>query len=127
MSFSTLSLIITVTCWLPPYRHVARMSDLEPEGLKELMELAAGSTQLLEGCLKAEGFNIGINLGKIAGAGLADHLHVHVVPRWPGDTNFMPVVADTKVISEGLEITYERLRVGLKARPLYFQRTHGEK
>ena len=110
-----------------PYRHVAGMMDLRGEELEELGQLVARSTELLKSCLEAEGFNIGINMGKIAGAGVADHLHVHVVPRWPADTNFMPVVGRTKVIPEDLDTTYERLRSGIEKSSLFRERDHPEK
>ena len=65
---------------------------------------------MLRKALEAQGFNIGMNIGKVAGAGLADHLHNHIVPRWEGDTNFMPVIADIKVVPEGLKATYDKLK-----------------
>jgi len=68
------------------------------------------SLALLKEVLKPGGFNIGLNIGKIAGAGIEEHLHTHIVPRWQGDVNFMPVLADTRVISEGLAATYKKLK-----------------
>lgn len=97
-----------------PYRHVGDLLDTEEEELKEHFELVKMSVKLLTSVIKPTAFNIGMNLGRVAGAGLADHIHTHIVPRWQGDTNFMPVVADTKVLSEGLEDTYRKLHAGIK-------------
>ena len=92
-----------------PYRHRARMEDLsDPEKL-ELMSVLDLTIRAQEIALHPEGTNVGVNLGRAAGAGIEDHLHIHVVPRWVGDTNFMPVLGDTKVIPEHLEATYQRL------------------
>lgn len=93
-----------------PYRHLARLSELtDAEGL-ELTRLVDLSIRAQEAALQPEGTNVGMNLGRGAGAGIDDHLHVHVVPRWVGDTNFMPVLGDLKVIPEHLEATYRRLK-----------------
>ncbi len=92
-----------------PYRHCADLRQLSPEESLEIMQAAQRSTQVLQRAFRAEGFNIGFNLGKVAGAGIAEHVHLHVVPRWVGDTNFMPVLADTKVMPEYLEVGYEKL------------------
>ena len=92
-----------------PYRHCADLSQLSPEESLEIMQSAQRCTLALQRAFRAEGFNIGFNLGKIAGAGVADHIHLHVVPRWMGDTNFMPVLGDTKVMPEYLEVGYEKL------------------
>ncbi|MCK4649491.1 HIT domain-containing protein [bacterium] len=92
-----------------PYRHLAKLEDLNREELNELMELVSKSVGWLKKALKPEGFNIGMNLGKIAGAGIEDHLHIHIVPRWSGDANFMPTVAQVKVIPELLKDTYKKL------------------
>ncbi|NOX97870.1 MAG: HIT domain-containing protein [Nitrospirae bacterium] len=93
-----------------PYKHVSRLDNLEGRELLELMMLTRKATELLEKVIQPQGFNIGMNLGKVAGAGIADHLHLHIVPRWEGDTNFMPVVSETKVIPEHLETTYQKLK-----------------
>ncbi|MCG2678093.1 HIT domain-containing protein, partial [bacterium] len=85
------------------------LEDLNKEESNELMELAGRSVGWLKKALKPEGFNIGMNLGKIAGAGIEDHLHIHVVPRWSGDSNFMPTIAQVKVIPELLKDTYRKL------------------
>ena len=93
-----------------PYRHVADLEDLSDEERLEMMQLAGTLKRALEEGLKAQGFNLGINLGRAGGAGIPGHLHLHVVPRWSGDTNFMPVVGETKVLPESLEDTYRRVR-----------------
>jgi len=92
-----------------PYRHCADLTQLSPEESLEIMQSAQRCTQILQEAFRAEGFNIGFNLGKVAGAGIADHIHLHIVPRWMGDTNFMPVLADTKVMPEYLEVGYDKL------------------
>jgi ATP adenylyltransferase len=97
-----------------PYRHIGSLLDTEEDELKEHNELVKMSVKLLTGVINPAAFNIGMNLGKIAGAGVADHIHSHIVPRWQGDTNFMPVVADTKVLSEALQQTYKKLSAGIK-------------
>ncbi len=97
-----------------PYRHTASLSGWSPEEQKELMDLADMAVNLLKKLMKPDGFNLGINMGLVAGAGVADHIHLHVVPRWNGDTNFMPVLADTRVISEHLRATYGKLKEALE-------------
>ena len=92
-----------------PHRHCADLGELSTEDSLELMHETQRATRILRRVFSAEGFNVGMNLGKIAGAGIAEHLHIHVVPRWVGDTNFMPVLADTKVMPDYLEATYEKL------------------
>lgn len=94
---------------IAPYRHLGELGALSTEEHLELMQVAARSTTLLRDMMNAEGFNLGMNQGKMAGAGVEHHLHLHVVPRWTGDTNFMPVIADTKVIPEALTATYRKL------------------
>lgn len=98
---------------IAPYEHVAGLSDLDQETLLELMNLSQRSLRTLERALAPEGFNLGINLGRAAGAGLEDHLHLHIVPRWHGDTNFMPVLSGTRTLPEALRATFERLRQAL--------------
>ena len=88
-----------------PTRHVAAPRDLEPEERVELWELLDRSLEAIESALGAQGHNVGFNLGAVAGAGIADHLHMHVVPRWSGDYNFMPVLADIRVMPQYLAET----------------------
>ncbi|MBI4898470.1 MAG: HIT domain-containing protein [Actinobacteria bacterium] len=98
-----------------PYRHVAEYHALEAAARDELGALTALSLEVLGGCYNPGGFNVGINQGAAAGAGIAAHLHQHIVPRWAGDTNFMPVVADTRVLPEGLAASYEKIRAAFDA------------
>jgi len=93
-----------------PYRHVASLSDLTDEERLEVIRTIQISMEVLEQAMKPQGFNIGTNIGRVGGAGIVDHIHFHVVPRWNGDTNFMPVLAETKVISEDLHDTLMKLR-----------------
>ena len=93
-----------------PVWHTSDLGELPQEHYREVMELFRFSISVLEKSMAPEGFNAGLNLGKSAGAGLAEHLHWHIVPRWNGDTNFMPVIADTRVIPEALARTCEALR-----------------
>src|SRR5437762_7067003 len=99
-----------------PTAHKGGLDDLDAGELLETMETLRRMVRVLDGLFAPDGYNIGLNLGHAAGAGLPGHLHWHIVPRWHGDTNFMPVLADTKVISQSLEALYdllmERLRVG---------------
>ncbi|HNX52347.1 MAG TPA: HIT domain-containing protein [Pontiellaceae bacterium] len=92
-----------------PYRHIAEPAGLTPEENLEMAALTARAVDVLRTVMSPHGFNIGINLGEAAGAGLKDHLHQHIVPRWVGDTNFMPVLGGPRVIPEALEITYDLL------------------
>jgi len=101
---------------ISPYRHVDSLLSLSSEEMAEMWRLAQKSEGILRGVMAPEGFNLGMNLGKVAGAGIADHIHLHVVPRWGGDTNFMPVTGETKVISEDVSSTYERLSPLFSAR-----------
>ena len=97
-----------------PYRHVGDLIETEENELKEHFELVKMAVKLLKHTVKPAAFNVGMNLGRIAGAGVDDHIHTHVVPRWQGDTNFMPVVSETKVLSEALSQTWESLSKGIK-------------
>ena len=92
-----------------PYQHCADLGQVSPEDSLELMHESQRATRILQRVFGAEGFNVGMNLGKAAGAGIAEHVHIHVVPRWVGDTNFMPVLADTKVMPDYLDATYAKL------------------
>jgi ATP adenylyltransferase len=92
-----------------PYRKTAELSALGENEVIELWNLVTHAQALLRATTKAQGFNIGLNLGECAGAGVIDHLHVHVVPRWSGDTNFMPILSGTRTISEGLRSLYDKL------------------
>jgi ATP adenylyltransferase len=92
-----------------PYRHCADFDQISAEDSLELMQESQRATRILHRLFGAQGFNVGMNLGKAAGAGIAEHVHVHVVPRWVGDTNFMPVLADVKVMPDYLDATYEKL------------------
>jgi ATP adenylyltransferase len=92
-----------------PYSHVASIEDLGTEELLEMFTEVQRWVALLKTVVNPQGFNIGINIGRIAGAGYDEHVHVHVVPRWGGDTNFMPVIGDVKVIPEGLKENYRSL------------------
>jgi ATP adenylyltransferase len=96
-----------------PYRHLAEIGDMTDEESKEHFDLVKLSIRLLTKVMKPTGYNTGMNLGRVAGAGIADHIHTHIVPRWQGDANFMPIVADTKVLPESLAMTYRRLKDGL--------------
>lgn len=93
-----------------PYRHVGELDDLEHEELHEVWNWVSRSIAAHRKTTHPQGFNIGINLGEVAGAGVPGHLHVHVVPRWQGDTNFMPVIGHTKVLPELLAETYQALK-----------------
>jgi len=94
---------------LVPNRHVSKWTDLSPEELAEMMSLSQKAIRVCEKALPCQNFNLGANLGASAGAGIPDHVHLHLVPRWMGDTNFMPIIAETKMISEHLEVTYQKL------------------
>ena len=97
-----------------PYKHCKDLDSLEKEERNELMELTSKSIAILQEKLKAEGMNIGMNLGKAGGAGIPSHLHMHVLPRWIGDTNFLPLLAETKTISFDLNKIYQDLRPEFK-------------
>lgn len=93
-----------------PYKQTAELSGLTEEELCDLMKLTQRCLEALTKVMKPDGFNIGMNLGRVAGAGVVDHLHIHVVPRWNGDTNFMPVIANSRVLPEALADVAARLR-----------------
>jgi ATP adenylyltransferase len=102
-----------------PYRHVADPLALEPQESAELLYGIRVGLECLQTCFTPEGFNIGLNIGQVAGAGVADHLHAHVVPRWGGDTNFMAVTASCRIVPEALDDTYRKLKHAME------QREHG--
>jgi ATP adenylyltransferase len=93
-----------------PRRHVAALEALDPGERDGLFRLVVDAQAALKSALRSHGLNVGMNLGKVAGAGIDDHLHVHVVPRWDGDTNFMPMLADVRVMPQHLDDTYNALR-----------------
>ncbi len=95
-----------------PYSHTGSLSDLPAKTHAEVMSLCASSMEIMQNEMDAEGFNCGFNIGKPAGAGIVDHVHLHVVPRWCGDSNFLPVIGDTRSMPEYLEATYDRLKPG---------------
>jgi len=96
-----------------PKRHVADMEELTVEEMNELMLMIQKMVKVLK-VFQPQGFNVGANLGRLAGAGIPGHIHFHIVPRWGGDTNFMPVIGNTRVISESLEVTYKKLKESLE-------------
>jgi ATP adenylyltransferase len=96
-----------------PYRHIGDLRNFAEEEAKEHFDIVKKGLGLVKEVMRPAGFNIGLNVGKVAGAGIAEHLHTHIVPRWQGDTNFMPVLSDTKVMSEGLSTLYQKLRAKL--------------
>jgi ATP adenylyltransferase len=93
-----------------PFEHVATIQDLDGETVAEMMALAQRAISILESKYSPQGYNVGFNQGRVAGAGVEHHIHMHVVPRWGGDTNFMQVLADTRVMPQTLEQTYDALR-----------------
>ncbi len=95
-----------------PKRHVGEIEDLTEEEMMELFKMTQKMVRVLR-AFNPQGFNVGVNIGRVAGAGVPGHFHIHVVPRWSGDTNFMPVLGDVRVISESLEGTYKKLKQSL--------------
>ncbi|HEY7280729.1 MAG TPA: HIT domain-containing protein [Actinomycetota bacterium] len=93
-----------------PFRHVGDLEQLGPDELLDIGRMQQTACRALREEMSPHGFNLGMNLGRVAGAGIPDHVHWHIVPRWNGDTNFMPVVGDTRVLPELLEETYRKLR-----------------
>jgi ATP adenylyltransferase len=91
---------------IAPYAHVGALQEVEPETLTEIMALAQQGIRILEDVYSPQGYNVGFNQGRAAGAGVEHHIHMHVVPRWGGDTNFMPVLGDTRVMPQSLEDSY---------------------
>jgi ATP adenylyltransferase len=101
---------------IAPYQHVATLEGASAEALSELILLAQQSERHLREIYKPQGLNLGMNLGESAGAGIADHIHLHVLPRWSGDTSFITTVAETRVLPEELAVTYQKLSQAFKAR-----------
>lgn len=99
-----------------PNRHISELSQLTKNERNDLMDLLEESQGMLEKTMKAQGFNVGMNLGKVAGAGFPGHLHIHIVPRWKGDVNFMSAIAETKVISQSLQALHKILTDAYKNR-----------
>ena len=97
-----------------PFEHNPNLEELDPETRAEMMELASRSMTVLRSIYKTQGFNMGANIGEAAGAGVPEHVHLHIVPRWNGDTNFMSTLAQTRVLPETLEDTYERIKNGFQ-------------
>ncbi len=93
-----------------PYAHYGNFQDLNEEEMLEMMQITKSAQQALDRAFHPHGYNVGMNLGLAAGAGIADHLHLHIVPRWNGDTNFMPVLGDTKVLPDALDSSYRKIR-----------------
>ncbi len=100
-----------------PYDHLASLELLPPETQADMMHLVCYSLEVVRRAMSPAGFNVGVNLGRAAGAGIDDHVHIHVVPRWHGDTNFMPVIAETRVIPELLDDTYKNLMAVVEQYP----------
>lgn len=97
-----------------PIRHVRELGELKEFEVLDLFQSLNKTKKLLDKLLKPDGYNIGINISKSAGAGIARHMHIHIVPRWMGDTNFMPILYETKIISQSLDELYKRLKMVLK-------------
>ena len=95
---------------IAPYRHIASLEELTDEELHEHIDTVSRSIKVLRQVFNPGGFNLGINIGKVAGAGIEDHVHTHIVPRWQGDTNCMPVISDVRVLPEALAETYQKLK-----------------
>ena len=95
-----------------PFAHKPNLEELDPETRAEMMELTSRCTTVLKNTYRPQGFNVGVNIGEAAGAGVLGHVHIHIVPRWNGDTNFMSSVGGTRVLPEALEDTWKRVRKG---------------
>jgi ATP adenylyltransferase len=101
---------ITSHLLIVPYQHIGNLSSTAKEATDEMMDLAKRTQSAIQDVYAPHGFNLGMNLGAAAGAGIVDHIHLHILPRWSGDTNFMTTIADARVIPESLETTYSKLR-----------------
>lgn len=100
----------TAHLMVAPYRHTGNLDDLTEDEMRDMMILARRCRQIIERAYRPHGFNLGLNLGAAAGAGITEHLHLHVVPRWNGDTNFMTVINDSRVVALGLKHVFEKLK-----------------
>ena len=99
-----------------PYQQTSEMSDLSAEEMTEIMTTTSEMIEVLTKVMKPQGFNFGANIGRVAGAGIDDHIHFHIVPRWSGDTNFMPTLGDVKVVSEDMKSTYRKIVTMLRTK-----------
>ncbi len=97
-----------------PYKHTGQLEDLDAEDGKEIIMSVSLGVRALRKAFQPDGFNVGMNIGRVAGAGIEDHVHMHIVPRWNGDTNFMPVLADTKILSVSLDEAYKLIRKSIQ-------------
>lgn len=97
-----------------PFMHKPNLEELDPATRAEMMELTSRCTSVLQKVYKTKSFNVGVNIGEAAGAGVKEHVHIHIVPRWVGDTNFMSSLAETRVLPESLETTWQRIRDGFQ-------------
>jgi len=93
-----------------PYKHISSLGDLEVETRAEIIEVSNQAVKVLQQVYQPQGFNLGMNIGEAAGAGITEHIHLHIVPRWKGDTNFMSTLGDTRILPETLEETYRRVK-----------------
>lgn len=100
-----------------PQQHVSTLIELDPEVQCEMIGYATYFTKLLGDLMRPDGFNVGLNVGREAGAGIDSHLHMHIVPRWNGDSNFMPVIGNTRILPETLEDTYDKIMAGIQKTP----------
>jgi ATP adenylyltransferase len=98
-----------------PFNHIATLENLDPATRAEMMELTSQCMNVLKNIYRPQGFNMGANIGEAAGAGVPGHIHIHIVPRWGGDTNFMSTLGETRVLPESIEDTYKRVREGFKS------------
>lgn len=96
-------------CMVAPYRHVGDLSEIDDQEFIQIMSLVKTMVNAVRSAMNPQGFNVGCNIGSVSGAGIADHLHIHIVPRWDGDTNFMPVISDVHMISEHIEKTRDKI------------------
>lgn len=98
-----------------PHAHVPRLTDLDAATAQEILDLTAQTQRIIQAAMGPHGFNLGMNQGSAAGAGIEEHLHMHLVPRWTGDTNFMPAIGETRVIPQDLHVTYALLKDGFRS------------